>query len=213
MFVAFTSDMSIAEAAQRAERQSTTTTTNWALTSTLPDKYRRYDIIPPPKVPTFSEEAAYLGLYSFVVTCIILGGGELPEAKLDRYLKRANVDQTTPVGSTEKLLARMKKDGYVKLVSKTEGNESVNYWIVAGRGKLEVGQEGAAGMVGAVYANNKPQDLDQRLERSMQLNQIRQVTAAATQVDGEEQNGTGRGRARPRRQQQEDGAEEETDEE
>ncbi|KAL1632323.1 hypothetical protein SLS56_003738 [Neofusicoccum ribis] len=199
------------QAAQRAEKQANTATNAWVLTSTLPEKYRRYDIIPPPKVPTFSEESAYVGIYSFVVACITLSGGKLPDAKLDRFLKRANIDQTTPIGTWEKVSQRMKKDGYIKEVQERLGDETVKEWVVAGRGLVELGKGGVAGMVQAVYAKDRPQDLDRKLERSLKLTEIGQ--ASTTQGTAEAQNGAGRGRGRLSRQEQRDGEPEETDEE
>ncbi|OJD36342.1 mage protein [Diplodia corticola] len=199
------------KAAERSEKQSSTTT-SYVLTNTLPEKYRGWDIVPPPKVPTFSDESAYIGLYTFVVTCITLAGGRLPELKLDRYLKRTNADQTTPVGSTDKLLARMKKDGYIKLITDRSSEDNVREWVVAGRGKVEIGEKGVAGMVQAVYHDNATAELDRRIERSLQNARANEAPNSTGQGNAGEQAGAGRGRGRARRQEQQDGAPE-TDEE
>ncbi|KAK0650362.1 Non-structural maintenance of chromosomes element 3-like protein [Lasiodiplodia hormozganensis] len=200
------------KAAERTERQNTTTT-SWVLTNTLPEKYRGWDIIPPPKVPTFSEESAYIGLYTFVVACITLGGGRMPEAKLERYLKRTNADQTTPVGSTEKLLARMKKDGYIKLITDSSSGEEIREWVVAGRGKVEIGERGVAGMVQTVYHDSRTAELDRKIERSLQNARANEASKNIGQASSEDQTGTGRGRGRQRRQEPQDGEPQETDEE
>ncbi|OMP87078.1 Non-structural maintenance of chromosome element 3, partial [Diplodia seriata] len=199
------------KAAERSEKQNSTTT-SYVLTNTLPDKYRAWDIIPPPKVPTFSDESAYIGLYTFVVTCITLGGGRMPELKLERYLKRTNADQTTPIGSTEKLLARMKKDGYIKLIVDNSSGEEIREWIVAARGKVEIGEKGVAGMVRTVYHENATAELDRKIERSLQNARANEAPKPTGQGTSGEQAGTGRGRGRPRRQEQQGGAPESDEE-
>ncbi|EKG17104.1 MAGE protein [Macrophomina phaseolina MS6] len=201
------------QAAQRAERQNNTTTAAWVLTNTLPEKYRTWDIVPPPKVPTFSEESAYIGLYTFVVTVITLGGGRIPEAKLERYLKRTNADQTTPVGSTEKLLARMKRDGYIKLDVDNSTGETIKEWVVAARGKVEIGDRGVAGLVQAVYHDSRTDELDQKLARSLQLAQANDRTPTQAEQQQQAEIGTSRARVHTRRQEHADEEPEETDEE
>ncbi|KAK7733405.1 hypothetical protein SLS57_000420 [Botryosphaeria dothidea] len=201
------------QAAQRAERQNNTTTMAWVLTNTLPEKYRTWDIVPPPKVPTFSEESAYIGLYTFVVSVITLGGGRIPEAKLERYLKRANADQTTPVGSTEKLIKRMVKDGYIRLDVDNNAGDPIREWIVAGRGKAEIGDKGVMGLVQAVYHDGRSDELDRKLERSLQLAHANERTATQTEAQPQAETATGGGRGRARRREQADGEAEETDEE
>ncbi|KAF2139658.1 uncharacterized protein K452DRAFT_254209 [Aplosporella prunicola CBS 121167] len=184
-------------AAQKAERTSTTTN-SWVLTTTLPDKYRQPTIIPPAKVPTHSQEAAYTGLYTFMITAILLNGGTIQEAKLDRYLKRTNTDQTTPAGQTDKVLARLCKENYLIRVKDNSSGEEVIEYAVGPRGKVEVGEEGAAGLVRKVYGENAPEDLEQRLERSLGLAQSRERAQAAVVANGA---AAGRGRGRPRRQE------------
>lgn len=185
----------------------------WVLTNTLPEKYRTWDIVPPPKVPTFSEESAYIGLYTFVVSVITLGGGRIPEAKLERYLKRANADQTTPVGSTEKLIKRMVKDGYIRLDVDNNAGDPIREWIVAGRGKAEIGDKGVMGLVQAVYHDGRSDELDRKLERSLQLAHANERTATQTEAQLQAETATCGGRGRARRREQADGEAEETDEE
>jgi hypothetical protein len=137
----------------------------------LPDKFRISTIIgpgrdPPEDVP--DTESAYIGLYTVVIALILLSGGTLSEPKLDRFLRRMNADRTTPVDSTDKLLVRMAKEGYILKVKEAHGGEEVVDYMVGPRGKIEVGKEGAASFVRHIYGNTT-EDLEQRLPRSLQL--------------------------------------------
>jgi hypothetical protein len=139
------------------------------LVSTLPAKYRVPGIVAPSAAPTEEAESAYVGLYTFVISLIYLTGGMLPETALDRFLRRANADQTTPVDCTEKLLQRMIKDGYVsKVKDSSSGEEKVDY-IVGPRGKVEVGEVGVGQFVKNVWGEDDANDLDMRIERTLTL--------------------------------------------
>ncbi|GAB7353044.1 hypothetical protein MBLNU459_g3597t1 [Dothideomycetes sp. NU459] len=155
----------------------------WVLTSILPARFRNPEILAPPQVPTSEVESQYTALYSFVISLILLSGGTLPDNKLDRYLKRANVDETTPITNsnafgtldkTEKLLKRMEKDGYVvKIRDNSSGEETVE-WTVGSRGKVEVGDVGVRNMVKAVYGDVEDEaDLHRKLERSLGVGERR----------------------------------------
>src|ERR1700712_484199 len=166
-------------AAQNAGSSATTTSNAYILTSTLPARFRIPDIIPPSQIPTREEESTYVALYTFIIATIYLGGGSLPESKLDRYLKRTNADQSTPIDRTDKLLQRMIKDGYIlKIKDSSSGEEMVEY-LVGPRGKAEVGEDGVAQFVKRVYGEADTEDLDKRLERSLGLAQ-RSTDVAAT---------------------------------
>jgi hypothetical protein len=161
-------------AAQKRDTQSVSKV--YVLSSTLPDKYRTEIIIPPPRVPTAAQEASYVGLYSFIIGLIYLHGGRLQDSKLDRHLRRMNAEQTTPVDKTDKLLARMVREGYiVKIKDVGSGDDMIEY-MVGPRGKVEVGAEGVGSLVRTVYGDSVD-DLDKRLERSLGL-----TNAASTQT-------------------------------
>ena len=102
---------------------------------------------------------------------ISLSGGSIAEAKLERYLRRANADQHTPVDKTEKLLHRLCKEGYLMRVKESGGGEEVVEYMVGPRGKVEVGSEGVLGLVKGVYGDSAMEDLDVRVKRSMGLNE------------------------------------------
>ncbi|KAI9883680.1 MAG: hypothetical protein M1823_004562 [Watsoniomyces obsoletus] len=160
-------------AAQRTDKGPASSKA-YALTSVLPEKYRRHeDILTPPKVPTSQTEATYVGLYTFIVSIISLSGGTIPEPKLERYLQRTNAELYTPIDKTDKLLQRLCKEGYlVKIKDASSGDEVVEY-MVGPRGKVEIGTNGVAGLVHTVYGDSAIDDLDARIERSLGLQETR----------------------------------------
>ncbi|THX14192.1 MAGE-domain-containing protein [Aureobasidium pullulans] len=187
-------------AQRRAAQKSQTTqksSGSWVLTSVLPQRFRQPEILPPPQAPTHDLESQYTGLYTFVVSLIFLNGGMLPDAKLERYLKRANVEDTAAQNSvnimvsgqdkTEKLLRRMEKDAYIiKIKDNSSGEEAVE-WIVGPRGKTEIGDTGVRGMVRQVYGEvDDPVELERMLERSLGANEApkRREEAAPSQKKG-----------------------------
>ena len=185
-------------AAAKSQSQGATSSSNrsWVLSSVLPENFRRIvaEEAGPSKVPTTEIEGSYTGLYTFVVSLIMLAGGQLSEAKLDRYLKRCNADETTPVDRTDKLLARMCKDGYIFKNRDTSGGEQVTDYFVGPRGKLEVGEHGVGGLVKKVYnvddeTQEVSSELNRRLERSLRM-------ATASTADTQTANGVANGTQR-----------------
>lgn len=152
---------------------------SWILVSTLPEKYKTDpQIVTPANAGGSREaEASYTALYSFIVSVIYLNNGTLPEAKLERYLKRVNAEVYTTIGPTEKVLARMVKDGYVEKRRDTSNGEENIEWAVGPRGKVEVGIKGVTGLVKGVYGfqttedgaevDNEGEELDRKLKRSL----------------------------------------------
>lgn len=137
-------------AAQRVEKQSSSNK-SWIVVSTLSRKYRGPDILTPAKAPSTSIESSYTAFYTFVISLILLHGGALPEQKLDRYLKRTNADMYTPVDRTDRLLQRLCKEGYLVRTREMDGGDEIIEYLVGPRGKIEVGEEGVAGLVREVY--------------------------------------------------------------
>ena len=126
----------------------------------------------------------------------------MPEAKLERYLRRTNADHSTPVDKTDKLLQRLIKEGYiVKIRDNSSGEELVDY-MVGPRGKVEVGEDGVAEFVKRVYGQKADDDLNKKLERSLGLGERRPPTEQGTTVDGGKKGG------RPQRARTEDDREE-----
>ncbi|KAL9056520.1 MAG: hypothetical protein Q9162_002896 [Coniocarpon cinnabarinum] len=175
-------------AAQKSQSQATGSSSSkqWIVCSVMPPEYRELNIIGPAKSPTLDHESAYTGLYSFVIATIALAGGQLPQARLDRILARMNADQNTPVGQTPSLLKRIEQQGYIVRVTEVQGGEEVTDYIVGPRGKVELGSEGVAGLVRRVYAHSCPEDLEQRLARSLKVAQLEKepISTSASVTNG-----------------------------
>lgn len=171
-------------AAQASESQAKSSK-QWILTNVLPDRYRVPEIIAPSRIPTSEMESAYVGLYTMIISLISLSGGSLPETKLERFLKRTNADQTTPVDKTDKLLARMIKEGYIVKLKETNAGEEIVDYMVGPRGKAEVGDDGVIGLVKTVYGDSATEDLDRRLERSLGIS-ARKPPSTQQMANGDE---------------------------
>ena len=191
-------------AAQRTEKQATTSKI-WILTTTLPAKYHTDPaILAPPLVPTSNAESTYVALYTFIHTLLALSpGGSIPETKLSRYLHRMNLSTSTPLGSTEKLLQRLVKDGYVIRYKDNSGGEEVVEYIVGPRAKMEIGDEGVRGLVRGVYGkvDTEAEELERAIDKSLAIEEnARKRAREEAQQDGE--NGAAsvrKGPVRPRR--------------
>lgn len=62
----------------------------------------------------------------------------------------------------------MERDGYVGKVREATGTgEEDIFWVVGPRGKVEVGEAGVRGLVGAVHADEEREELMRRVERSL----------------------------------------------
>ncbi|KAF1967164.1 MAGE-domain-containing protein [Bimuria novae-zelandiae CBS 107.79] len=159
----------------------------WILQNILPSQYRSLDCMGPGIAPADENDpdlaGAYIGLYSTVISLILLSGGTLSEAKLDRFLKRMNAGDSTPVDTTDKVLMRMAKDGYIVKIKDTQGGEELVDYMVGPRGKVEVGKEGVRDLVRTVYGDDV-QDLDQRLKRSLGLGEDGEDGEAPPVVNG-----------------------------
>lgn len=188
------------DAAQKNTQTSSGSSSSYILTSILPKAYRVPKIMPPSSVPTTELEATYIGLYTTIISLIYLAGGSIAEGKLDRYLKRLNANENTPLDSTPKLLAKMVKDGYVIRVKESSNGEEFTEWRVGPRGKVEVGPVGVAGLVEHVYGANAPNDLAKRIQSSLGSELVRK---AREENDAEEEDQENRneasGLAPPRR--------------
>jgi len=146
------------------------------LTSILPSELHDPNILPPAAIPTESEEGVYTGIYSVIVALISLSGGTLNDSKLERYLKRMHLDDTTPVEGYEKpalLIKRMERDGYIVRVKETgpSGEEDIS-WILGSRAKVEIGDAGVSGLTKAVYnqpEGNEGEELEKRIARSLSV--------------------------------------------
>ncbi|KIN04424.1 hypothetical protein OIDMADRAFT_116466, partial [Oidiodendron maius Zn] len=141
---------------------------SYILTTTLPQEYRSPGIIPPSIIGSSDEEAAYTGLCTMVVAIIALSPGKsIPDSKLDRYLARLNANKNMPMDKTENVLKKMSMQGYITKVVDRTGDEETVDWVVGPRGKVEIGNRAVLGLVKEVYGSSAPEDLEQRLTRSL----------------------------------------------
>ena len=189
-------------AAAASDSQSKTTSI-WVLQTILPDQYRLPEIVGPSR-PTgeedISREDSYVGLYTMVIALITISGGIIPEGKLDRALRRMNADQTTPVGTKDKTLANMVKDGYIVKVKDTAngGEETVDY-IVGPRGKVEVGRDGVAQLIRTMFGVSEDVDeVEKRIERTLQVAGAHNDGAPTVEAAPDASQANGRKRGRPR---------------
>ncbi|EGE83350.1 hypothetical protein RJZ56_005055 [Blastomyces dermatitidis] len=137
-------------AAQRTERPATTSKT-WTVVTTLPPAYRTPTILPPSRAPSSTTESTYTAIYTFIISTILLSGGSIREQKLDRLLRRVNADNFTPIDRTDRLLARLCKEGYIVRNREMDGGEEIVEYLVGPRGKVEVGVVGVSGLAREVY--------------------------------------------------------------
>lgn len=105
--------------------------------------------------------------------------------------------------STEKLLQKLAKEGYLEKRRDTSSGEEIIEWVVGPRGKIEVGERGVQGFIKAVYGGTGEDDeeLDRRLERSLGLQPQQHIVMERTEETSQvspntEQTRRSRGRAR-----------------
>lgn len=171
----------MAVAAQKSQSQANKPIASWILVSTLPADFHDPAILPPPRAPTSDEESRYTAIYTILVSLISLSGGALSAAKMERYLRRLEIEDNTPVAAqqatgqekTEKLLKRMEREGYLIRVKEStgQGDDDV-YWTVGPRGKVEIGEDGVRGLTKAVYGDldeGADEELDRKIARSLGL--------------------------------------------
>ncbi|RKF59771.1 putative mage family protein [Golovinomyces cichoracearum] len=153
--------------AQKTKGNSKSSTA-YVLKSILPPKYRNTDIMPPPSHKSSSDEAAYMGLYTVIICLISLSAdGQMANHQLDKYLKRLNIDRNTGIGTTSELLIRMKKENYLQEYKTQDEEGQTSEWRVGPRGLVEVDNEAIIGFVQMIYGCDAPEDLLQRLHRSL----------------------------------------------
>ncbi|KAK2064777.1 MAGE family protein [Colletotrichum caudatum] len=155
--------------ALKSGSQAKTSSGVFVLSTTLPSRYRAPAIIAPSKAPSVEAESSYMGFYTMIITIVLASGGELSEQKLRRYLNRLNAETNVASERTEDVLKRMQTQGYVvrKVQKNTatqaqDGSEDIT-WLVGPRGLEEVGADGAAGMVRAVYGEQADADLEKKI--------------------------------------------------
>lgn len=151
-----------------------------------------------------NREDSYVGLYTMVIALITIAGGMIAEGKLDRALRRMNADNSTPLGTKDRTLALMAKDGYITRVKdNSSGEETVDY-IVGPRGRVEVGREGFAKLVRIMYGDEEQEELERQIERTLNVADAFNSSSAPAEPAGGASQTAGRKRGRPRRGEDED---------
>ncbi|KAI6369987.1 hypothetical protein MCOR25_004330 [Pyricularia grisea] len=182
--------LSVEEQRRAAKSQSkgTTSSNTYILVTTLPEDYRTAAIVAPSKVPTAEKEAAYVGLYSMIVTIIQLNRGELSDPKLKRYLQRLNAETNTPVEKTDLLLQRLIRQNYiVKTVERNPQNDDdAITWRVGPRAKQELTDESMASIVRDVYGEAYDQELEAKLQASFKIRERKPVNGIIEREQGED---------------------------
>lgn len=174
---------------------------SYILSTILPPAYRTPEIIRPSLFGNSEDEAAYTALCSMVVAIISLSPGKsIPDSKLDRYLGRLNANKNMPMDKTENVLKKMVQQGYVMKVVDRSGDEETIDWVVGPRGKVEIGSRGVHGLVKEVYGASAPEDLQERLTRSLGIVTMQDLRNGEDGGDAEEEPGDVSGQPSARRQ-------------
>ena len=143
-----------------------------------------------------------------------------------------NAEVATPIDRTDKLLARLCKEGYLVKTREMDGGEEIIEYILGPRGKVEVGSGAVAGMARVVYGREampsaemsqfereEIEDFEGRLARSLGIQPREVGNMDVEQGNGEEVNGNGHVEepeeqsVAPRRGRRRTAAEEEKEEE
>lgn len=182
--------LSVEEQRRAAKSQSkgSASSNTYILVTTLPEAYRTAAIVAPSRVPTAEDEAAFVGLYSMIVTIIQLNRGELSDPKLKRYLQRLNADTNTPIEKTDQLLQRLIRQNYiVKTVERNLQNEDdAITWRIGPRARQELTDEAMASIVRDVYGDAYDEELEAKLQTSFKIQQPRPVNGAGAREQGQD---------------------------
>ncbi|KAH8167997.1 hypothetical protein CIB48_g252 [Xylaria polymorpha] len=174
------------KAVKRGTSQASASSRQYILISSLPQEYRTRPIIGPSRIPSTSEEAAYVAFYTIIISIITLSSGELTDTKLRRYLTRLNASQNLPMDKTDHILQKLIRQGYLdKVVERVEGDEDAITWCVGPRGKVEVSPHSIAQVVSEVWGD-LPDDFDKKLEKSLGVKRTVQARAA-NQAEAEQE--------------------------
>ncbi|KAK9777361.1 putative MAGE family-domain-containing protein [Seiridium cardinale] len=170
---------------RKATAQGTASSKTYILVSILPAVYKSPSIVSPSRAPSSSEEAEYVGFYTFVIAVICLNGGELSEIKLKDYLDRVNAKENLPFDKTANVLNKLARQGYLeKVVEKSDGDEDAVNWHVGTRGKVEVPPESIAAFVKHVWQRDIPSDLNKRINKSLGLQGALELPDEEVQEEG-----------------------------
>jgi hypothetical protein len=141
---------------------------SYILTTILPTEYRTPAIMPPSIIGSSAEEAQYVALCTTIVSIIALShGGSIPNAKLESHLGRLNIERNMPMDTTINILKKMSAQGYIYKIVDKSGDDETTDWVVGPRGQVEIGNGGIQRFVEEVYGGKAPEDLVEKLQRSL----------------------------------------------
>ena len=160
-------------AAALKSKGGSTSSSSYELITILPIEYRTPSLIPPSKVISAEYEASYVGICTTVVSIIALSPeGKCLEAKLFRHFENLNIDENMLGEKRDTIMKKMAAQGYIhKIVERTADDETTE-WTVGPRGKVEIGNRGIMGFVEAVYGDDAPPDIKDRLQRSLGMEMV-----------------------------------------
>jgi melanoma-associated antigen len=84
--------------------------------------------------------ALYLKVYHIYLTVVT-------QEILNRYLRNLNIEDRTPIGTTDKVLKEIIKQGYIEKVKDMSSGETRYDYHLAPRGKVEVGEQGTMNFI------------------------------------------------------------------
>ncbi|KAF8418190.1 MAGE family-domain-containing protein [Tirmania nivea] len=170
--------------ALRSQKPASTNSKSYILTTLLPPAFRVPEILSAGTTSTNTKEEAYVALTTTICSLVYLNGRSINEAKLDRHLRRLNIEQTTPVDRTEKLLSTMCKQGYLLRVKDNTGGDTSWEYHLGPRAKMEIGKEGVVSLVKKVYGVQAPEDVEERVGRNIGIEEVSTATKAKGRAEG-----------------------------
>jgi melanoma-associated antigen len=131
---------------------------SWVLMTTLPSEIRA---LPDLLDGADERDTTYQGFVTMIVSLIYLNAGVLQEGtfslvprlsleSLSRYLRYLSIEETTPLMSTDALLTRMAKQGYIEKIRDMVTGEPRFDYHLGPRGKIEVGKKGTMEFISRV---------------------------------------------------------------
>lgn len=152
---------------RRSAKDPVASAQSWILISTLPEGYKvRQELLVPTRAPDQDTEATYTAICNIIVALLYLhtpSGHEdydatepISDTRLLRHLQRLGLREFAPTGpdgseNIDKLFAKLERQGYVEKRKDNSTGEELVEWVVGPRGKREIGREGAARFVRAMY--------------------------------------------------------------
>ncbi|KAK9237655.1 MAGE family-domain-containing protein [Lipomyces kononenkoae] len=154
-----------------AKPPSSSSSKSYILTSTLPEPFRKLDVLKPRN----QGDAVYNGIVTTVCSIILLSGGQITSAALMKHLRTLSIHKDTPLGgqSTEDVLKLMLKHLYLEREKEDDTmgldtGDSVWTYSIGPRAMVELSEGAVIDFAVSVYgthANNE--NLRERLTKAL----------------------------------------------